>query len=139
MVGVAVPPATTLDALPVRGAGRFSNAYAGPLPLALFLPLNFFGAIAQLTAYRVLLVWLYDRTGSLLLVTLMHGSLTASTIFIFRPLAIGASFLVYGWLLAVALWVVVGVVAVTNGVPLSRRARMGLPAGVVSARPGRSS
>ena len=99
-----------------------SGTYAGPLPLALFLPLNLLGAIAQLTAYRVLLVWLYDRTGSLLLVTLMHGSLTASTIFIFRPLAVGLSFLTYGWLMAAALWAVVGVVALADSRHLSRGA-----------------
>ena len=36
------------------------------LPLALFLPLFFLSAVAKLTAYRVLMVWVYDRTGSLL-------------------------------------------------------------------------
>jgi hypothetical protein len=66
--------------------------------------------VAQLTAYRVLLVWVYDRTESLLVVTLMHASLTASTIFIFTPLATGISFLSYVWVLAAALWVVVLVV-----------------------------
>jgi uncharacterized protein len=106
-----------------------SDTYAGPLPVALFLTLNSLGAIAQLTAYRVLLVWLYDRTGSLLVVALMHGSLTASTIFLFRPLAAGMSFLMYGWLLTAALWVVVGVVALLDGRHLSRGApRMPMPA-----------
>jgi membrane protease YdiL (CAAX protease family) len=83
--------------------------------------MNFFAAVAQLTAYRVLLVWVYDRTGSLLVVTLMHASLTASTIFIFRPLATGASFLTYVWVFAAALWVVVAAVAVANGGQLSRQ------------------
>jgi hypothetical protein len=36
------------------------------LPLAVFLPLFFLSAVAILTAYRVLMVWVYDRTGSLL-------------------------------------------------------------------------
>jgi membrane protease YdiL (CAAX protease family) len=103
-----------------------SDTYAGTLPFALFLTLNSLGAIAQLTAYRVLLVWLYDRTGSLLLVALMHGSLTASTIFLFRPLAAGMSFLMYGWLLTAALWVVVGVVALVDDRHLSRGA-LGMP------------
>ena len=106
-----------------------SGTYAGPLPVALFVALNTLGAIAQLTAYRVLLVWLYDRTGSLLLVTLMHGSLTASTIFIFTPLAVGVSFLMYGWLLTAALWVVVGVIALADGRHLTREPlRMPMPA-----------
>ena len=106
-----------------------SDTYAGTLPPALFLALNSFGAIAQLTAYRVLLVWLYDRTGSLLLVTLMHASLTASTIFIFRPLAVGVSFLVYGWLLTAALWVIVGIVVLADSRHESRKSlRMPMPA-----------
>jgi membrane protease YdiL (CAAX protease family) len=88
-----------------------SGTYAGALSLALFLPMNFFAAVAQLTAYRVLLVWVYDRTESLLVVTLMHASLTASTIFVFTPLATGVSFLSYVWVLAAAMWVVVLVVA----------------------------
>jgi membrane protease YdiL (CAAX protease family) len=97
------------------------GTYSGAIPLVLFLPLNSFGGMVQLTAYRVLLVWVYDRTGSLLVVTLMHASLTASTIFIFRPLATGVSFLACGWLLAFALWVVVAAVAVANGGRLSRQ------------------
>jgi membrane protease YdiL (CAAX protease family) len=104
-----------------------SDTYAGTIPVTLFLVLNSFGAIAQLTAYRVLLVWVYDQTGSLLLVTLMHASLTASTIFIFRPLAVGMSFLMYGWLFTAALWVFVALVALTrhrqfSGQPLLPRA-----------------
>jgi uncharacterized protein len=106
-----------------------SDTYAGTLPLALFVALNSFGAIAQLTAYRVLLVWVYDRTGSLFIVTLMHASLTASTIFIFRPEAVGMSFLMYGWLLTALLWVLVGVVVLADSRHLSRKAlRPAIPA-----------
>jgi membrane protease YdiL (CAAX protease family) len=43
-----------------------SGTYSGALPLALFVLLNFFSGVAQLTAYRVLMVWVYDRTESLL-------------------------------------------------------------------------
>jgi membrane protease YdiL (CAAX protease family) len=95
--------------------------YSGALPLTLFLPLNFFSGVAQLTAYRMLMVWVYDRTGSLLVATLMHASLTASTIFIFTPLATGMSSLTYSWVLAAALWVVVAVVALANRGQFSRR------------------
>jgi hypothetical protein len=45
--------------------------------------------MAQLTAYRVLMVWVYDRTGSLLVAWLRHASLTASLAFILRPQATG--------------------------------------------------
>ncbi len=97
------------------------GTYSGGLSLALFLSLYFFSGVAQLTAYRVLLVWVYDRTGSLLVVWLMHASLTASTIFIFTPMATGVSFLTYTWGLAAALWAVVAVVALANGGQLSHQ------------------
>jgi uncharacterized protein len=92
-----------------------SGTYAAGLPLALFISLSVLGAVVQLTAYRLLLVWLYDRTKSLLLVTLMHGSLTASTIFIFRPVATGVSFLAYGWLMSAGLWILVAAVILATG------------------------
>jgi membrane protease YdiL (CAAX protease family) len=97
-----------------------SGTYAGGLPPALYMSMSFFGSVAQLTAYRVLMVWVYDRTGSLLVVTLMHGSLTASTIFIFRPIATGVAFLACGWILAAALWILVAAVAVANRGHLSQ-------------------
>ena len=93
-----------------------SGTYSAALPLALFF------AVVQLTAYRVLMVWVYDRTnGSLLVATLMHASLTASTVFIFTPVATGVAFLTYILVLAAALWVVVGAVALANGGHLSRQ------------------
>jgi membrane protease YdiL (CAAX protease family) len=57
-----------------------SGTYAGGVPLLAFLTLSASAAVASLTAYRVLMVWVYERTGSLLVTTLMHGMLTASTI-----------------------------------------------------------
>jgi membrane protease YdiL (CAAX protease family) len=103
-----------------------AGAYAGGLPLTLFASLYFVAAVVQLTAYRVLMVWVYDRTESLFVATLMHGSLTASTIFLFAPLATGARFLAYMWALAGAMWIVVAAVALTNSgrlswLPLQRR------------------
>src|SRR5215213_11766781 len=93
-----------------------SGSYSAALPLALFLPQYIFSAVAQLTAFRVLMVWVYDRTnGSLLVATLMHASLTASTVFTFTPVATGVTFLTYILVLAAALWVVVGAVAVAQG------------------------
>ncbi len=90
---------------------------AGTLPLALFVPLDLF---SFLPAYRVLMVWLYDRTGSLLVAMLMHASLTASML-ILGPLAIsGGTLLTYELVFAAALWVVVAAVAVTGRLHLSR-------------------
>jgi membrane protease YdiL (CAAX protease family) len=94
----------------------------GALPLVLFLPLFFFSSVTQLTAYRVLMVWVYDRTESLLVAMLMHASYIASTLFIFSPMPIaGVPFLTYAWVFAAALWLVVAAVAVAAGGQLSRQ------------------
>jgi membrane protease YdiL (CAAX protease family) len=95
---------------------------SGALPLALFLPLYFFSAIAQLTAYRVLMVWVYDRTESLLVAMLMHASYIASTLFILSPMPLaGVPFLTYAWVFAAALWLVVAAVALANHGHLTRQ------------------
>ena len=81
-----------------------SSTSSGSLPLALFLPGLLF---SWLPAFRVIMVWLYERTGSLLVAILMHTSLVAS-MFILVPLTIaGMALLIYDLVLAAALWVVV--------------------------------
>jgi CAAX protease family protein len=76
--------------------------------------------VAQLTAYRVLMVWVYDRTESLLVAMLMHASLTTSTM-ILGPLAIaGGPLLIYDVVSALVWWVVVAEVAVASRGQLSR-------------------
>lgn len=92
-----------------------SGTYAGATPLLVFLMLSVLAAVASLTAYRILMVWLYDRTGSLLVTTLMHGMLTASSIFWFTPIATGALFLADVWLVAAAMWLLVGAVGIVDG------------------------
>jgi membrane protease YdiL (CAAX protease family) len=99
------------------------GTYAGAIPLALSLLLGFFSGIAELTAYRVLMVWVYDRTESLLLAALMHASLIAGTIFLFTPLAAGVPMVTYSWVFDAALWVVVAAVAVANGGQFTRQPR----------------
>ena len=90
---------------------------SGALPLALFLPVQLF---TFLPAYRVLMVWVYDRTGSLLVAMLMHVSLTASTL-ILQPLDVaGMRALTYDLVLAAALWLLIAALAMANGRQLSR-------------------
>jgi uncharacterized protein len=97
-----------------------SGDAAGALSLTLLLPPCLFYA-GVLPAYRVLMVWVHDRTGSLLLVMLMHASLTASTLFILSPAARGVSLMIYYVILTAVMWVVVAAVALANRGQLSRR------------------
>jgi pimeloyl-ACP methyl ester carboxylesterase len=92
-----------------------SGTYAGQIPRPVFLLLSVLAGVATLSAFRVLMVWVYDRTGSLFVTTVMHGSLTASTIFWFSPIATGAMFLTYVWVVAAVMWLVVSAVAIAGG------------------------
>ena len=87
-----------------------SNSFAGALPLLLLLVQLF----SWLPAYRVLMVRVYDHTGSLLVAILMHVSLAATSIII-APTAISdmqslTSILVS----AVIWWLLVAVVTLAN-------------------------
>lgn len=68
--------------------------------------------IAALPAYRILLVWVYDRTGSLLVAMLMHAVLSASTI-ILQPSSPGMHQLTWNLVLAAALMMIAISVAAT--------------------------
>ena len=95
--------------------------FSGALSVAISLPLQLFFTVAGLTAFRVLMVWVYERTGeSLLVAMLMHASLTASMI-ILPPVVTGVAFLTYNLVFTAALWVVVGAVVVVNGGHLTRQ------------------
>jgi hypothetical protein len=92
------------------------------IPLAIFVPLDFFIAVVGLTAFRVLMVWVYDRSGeSMLVAMLMHASYTACAL-ILTPLALaGVAFLAVTFAGAAVLWVFVAAVAMVNGGHLSRQ------------------
>jgi membrane protease YdiL (CAAX protease family) len=99
-----------------------SDVTSGRLSLAIFLPAYLFTfLVGQLPAFRVLMVWVYDRTGSLLVAILMHASLTASTL-ILQPLAVsGVALLAVTLAYAAATWVVVAAVVLAQGGYLSRQ------------------
>jgi membrane protease YdiL (CAAX protease family) len=87
-----------------------NDTFSGALPLALLLARLF----SWLPAYRVLMVWVYDRTESLLVAMLMHVSLVAST-GIIDPVLAGGTLLTFLLVKAAALWVIVA------AVPLAQR------------------
>jgi membrane protease YdiL (CAAX protease family) len=99
-----------------------SRVSAGDLALSLFLPASVIGMlVGYLAAFRVLMVWIYDRTGSLLVAMLMHVSLTASVLILDPEQMTGTALLTYSFALAAAVWTVVALVTVWNRGHLARR------------------
>jgi len=88
------------------------------MPIALYLSVLLF---SFLPPFRVLMVWLYDRTESLLVVMIMHAGLSATSL-ILQPQT-GAEVVAYDLVFATALWLVVAVVAAANRGQLDSRDR----------------
>ena len=81
---------------------------AGPVPMTVYLPVLLF---AFLVPYRILMVWVYERTQSLFLAMLMHAALTGS-VRILDPIGIaGRELVIYNAAIGAGLWCVVAVVA----------------------------
>ena len=102
MGGASVP-----DAPLFLGVARASTAVPPVLMLAVLL-------FSFLPAFRVLMVWMYQRTGSLLLAMVMHWSLTSSTL-ILQPQASGMEVVIYDLVFAALLWVLAAVVTSRPG------------------------
>ncbi len=96
-----------------------SGDASGALNLALYLP-SVVASVGELPAFRVLMVWVYDRTESLLLAVLMHASLIASTLFILNSATAGVPAVAWHFVLAVVLWMGVAAIAAANNGHLSR-------------------
>jgi membrane protease YdiL (CAAX protease family) len=77
--------------------------------------------VAALTAYRLLMTWVYANTQSLLLAVLMHASYTGWLLVLYPAASIEQG-LVWQTAFAVALWVVVAVVMVAVKANNVRRA-----------------
>ncbi|PKV52846.1 CAAX prenyl protease-like protein [Aquimarina sp. MAR_2010_214] len=83
----------------IWGSGNSS----GDLVLSKFLPGLFFH-YAGLIPIRIMIVWLYDKSNSLILPIIMHATGTASTFFIFNISEVGIPLFTYYFLLAFLLW-----------------------------------
>jgi membrane protease YdiL (CAAX protease family) len=94
---------------------------SGSSSVALALTIVLVRLLSWLPPYRVLMVWVYDRTGSLLVAMLMHASLFSASMFILHPLVGGVALLAYLLVWTAALWVIVGAVALAQGGHLSRQ------------------
>jgi membrane protease YdiL (CAAX protease family) len=92
-----------------------AETVAGTLSLSAYIPLILLSLlVGGLPAFRMLMVWVYDRTGSLLVAILMHASLTAS-IRILSPLPNeGGPLFIYELAWATVMWMLVAAVAYAN-------------------------
>jgi membrane protease YdiL (CAAX protease family) len=97
-----------------------SGTPSGALSMAVFLPALLF-YVGSLPAYRVLMVWVYDRTESLLVAMLMHASFSASMLILQPPAMALVPGLAWNFVLAAAMWVVVAAAAMANRRQLWRR------------------
>jgi membrane protease YdiL (CAAX protease family) len=99
-----------------------ARAAAGELTMPVYLTATMGGVfVGYLTAFRVVMVWVYDRTESLLVAMLMHVSLTTSLLTL-TPIGIsGANLQVFSFALAGAIWAAVVVIAAQSGWRLEHR------------------
>lgn len=104
---------------PLFAGAAPSSAAAGISP-ALYLAVLLF---SWLPPYRVLMVWVYDHTKSLLVAMLMHVPIVVDS-FVLNPTTGPKVILTFVLVFAAALWVVVAAVALAN----RRRPRRTLPA-----------
>lgn len=86
----------------------------GEIDWILFLP-GLFSHYAILVPFRVLLVWLHDRTQSLIPVIIMHASLTTFLLFILNISASGLSLFIYYLCVAFVLWIIVALIPADGG------------------------
>jgi len=100
-----------------------ARAAAGELATSVYLASTALGVfVGYLTAFRVLMVWVYESTNSLLVGILMHVSITTSLLML-NPLDLsGVHLAAYSFALAAAVWLVVAVVMMTSRQRFSRHA-----------------
>ena len=105
----------------VWGAWHFplfweGNTFSAALPLAILLARLF----SWLPAFRVLMVWIHDRTGSLLVVMLMHATLVATQLILMPEALTGADLLTHIGVLPAVMWLLLAAVALANRGQFSR-------------------
>lgn len=88
-----------------------SDSFSGTLPLLILLGRLF----AWLPPFRVFMVWLLDRTESLLIVILTHASLVFTTTVLVPMTLTGKNLLTWLILWGAALWIIVFVIAIFQG------------------------
>lgn len=81
----------------------------GKIPLIIVIGARLF---TQLPVYRIMMIWIYDKSGSLFLSILTHMSLTASTLIFMTSITSGIFAIVFNliWTLifSILLWIIIG-------------------------------
>jgi uncharacterized protein len=91
---------------------------SGPVPPALYVAVVLF---SWLPAYRVLMVWVYDHTQSVLVGWLMRlPSILVCWFVLFSPALVGVPGLIFNLVFGATLWILVAAVAVANRRKLSQ-------------------
>lgn len=93
------------------------DSFSRTLPLLIILGRLF----AWLPPFRVLMVWILDRTGSLLIVILTHASLVFTTTVLVPMTLTGERLLTWLLLWGAVLWIIVLAIALLKGRMLSRK------------------
>lgn len=94
----------------------FAGAGAGAVPEALAVAAIFFWFLA----YRVLMVWVYSHTQSVLMAMLMHLTISVMAFLMASPAMVGAPDLIFNLIFGATLWVFVAAVAAADRTKLSR-------------------
>jgi membrane protease YdiL (CAAX protease family) len=94
-----------------------SAATSGGIPPALFMAVMLF---AWLVPYRVLMVWVYDRTQSLLLAMLMHLPIVVGALVLGSEAISGEQMFLSLVANGAGYWLLVGAVALANGGHITR-------------------
>jgi membrane protease YdiL (CAAX protease family) len=77
------------------------------------LPLELAAAIVGLTGYRILMVWVYDHTRSLLVGIAMHAGLTAALMLV-QPHVTGAALTGVGVIQAIIPWLIIAIALIAS-------------------------
>lgn len=104
-------PAGAIIGLP-WGAWHFplfsgSDSVSGSIPSALYIGVLLF---SFLIPFRILMVWLYDRTQSVLVVMLMHAPLAAGQLILLPEAMSRESAVTFDLVFATALWAIVAAI-----------------------------
>ncbi len=85
----------------------FSGSASGTIPSALYIAVLLF---SFLIPFRILMVWVYDRTRSVLVVMLMHAPLAAGQLILLPSVISNQQAVTFDLVFAAVLWALVAAV-----------------------------